>query len=107
MERKTQLNIWYLVMAVLGVILLQDLWQQAQHVQPIPYSEFERKLDRGEIERVTVGDIHIAGTFKTPQADGRTRFVTTRVEPDLPDRLARAGIEYAGAVESTFLRDLL
>jgi len=89
------------------VILLHDLWVQSQTVQPIPYSRFERYLEEGRIERVVIGRQHIRGTFRTPLADGSTRFVTTRVEPEIAERLAAAGVEFTGAVESSFLRDLL
>ena len=107
MERKTQFNVWYLILAIIGVMLLRDLWVQGQQVEPIPYSKFEQYLDQGLIEKVVVGSQHISGTFKSPQPEGQTRFVTTRVEPGVAERLERAGVEFTGAVESSFLRDLL
>ena len=107
MEKKTQFNVWYLILAVIGVMLLRDLWVQSQQVEPISYSKFEQYLDQGLIEQVVVGSQHISGTFKSPLPEGQTRFVTTRVEPGVAERLDKAGVEYTGATESTFLRDLL
>jgi cell division protease FtsH len=107
MEKKTQFNVWYLILAIIGVMLLQDLWVQSREVETIPYSKFEQYLDQGLIDKVVVGTQHISGTFKSPLPDGHTRFVTTRVEPGVAERLEKAGVEYDGAVESTFLRDLL
>jgi len=42
-----------------------------------------------------------------PIPDGRTRYVTTRVEPELAGKLAAHGVTVTGVVESTWLRDLL
>ena len=38
MEKKHQLNIWYVIIAFFGVLLLQYLYTQSQQVEPIPYS---------------------------------------------------------------------
>ncbi len=107
MEKKTQFNVWYMVLAVLCVMLIQNLWIQGRQVEPISYSTFEQHLNQGRIQTVEVGSQYIRGTFKSPLPDGHTRFVTTRVEPGIAERLDKAGVEYSGAVESTFLRDLL
>ncbi len=107
MERNTQIHLWYVILAVLGVFMLQDLWTQTRQIEPIPYSDFVKYLDEGRIDRILIGTKTIQGQFKTPLADGKTGFVTTRVEPDLADRLAGKDVEFAGAVESTFFRDLL
>ena len=106
MEKKTQINIWYVVLAILGVILLRDLWVASQTVKPIPYSQFERYLEQGLVARVQVGADHIRGTFKNPQ-DGKRGFVTTRVEPQLAERLKAKGVEYAGVVKNTWFATLL
>ncbi|WP_375565819.1 ATP-dependent zinc metalloprotease FtsH [Oceaniradius stylonematis] len=106
MERKTQINIWYIVLAIFGVVLLRDLWVQSQAIAPIPYSQFEDYLDEGLIDEVVVGSEYVRGTFTMPQ-DGREAFVTTRVEPDLAERLDEAGVIYTGAAENTWLGTLL
>ncbi|MCT8997581.1 ATP-dependent zinc metalloprotease FtsH [Chelativorans intermedius] len=106
MDRKTQINIWYVVLAVFGVILLRDLWVQVQTVEPIPYSQFERYLDEGRVRDVVVGRDYIRGTFTQPQ-NGKTQFVTTPVDPALADRLSGKAVEFTGAVENTWLGTLL
>ncbi|MDH3317014.1 MAG: ATP-dependent zinc metalloprotease FtsH [Gammaproteobacteria bacterium] len=107
MEKKTQFNVWYIVLAVLSVMLIQNLWIQSRQVEHIAYSTFEQYLDQGRIEKVVVGSQHISGSFKDPLPNGQTRFITTRVEPGVAERLEKAGVEFSGAVESTFLKDLL
>ena len=107
MEKKTQINLWYTLIALLGVLWLQDLWTQAQRIEPIPYSRFEQYLAQGRIEKILIGTQTIQGTFKTPTDAGRTSFVTARVDPDLAEKLKGTGVEFTGVVENTFLRDLL
>ena len=106
MEKKTQINIWYFVAAFFGVLLLQDLWVAGRSVETIPYSAFESYVEQGRVKSVTVGSDSIRGTFTEPQ-NGKTEFVTARVEPDLADRLAAKGVTVTGAVENTFLSSLL
>lgn len=106
MEKKTQINLWYVVLALFGVVLLRDWWVQSQTIAPIPYSQFEDYLDQGLIKDVVVGSDRVRGTFTMPQ-DGREAFVTTRVEPNLAQRLGEAGVTYTGAVENTWLGTLL
>jgi cell division protease FtsH len=107
MDRKTQLNILYTVVATLVIVFAQQWWVQHQQVETISYSEFETLVKAGKVKDVSVTDRHIRGTLKEPLPDGRTRFITTRVEPALSDRLGERGVRVTGAVESTLLRDLL
>ncbi len=107
MQKKAQLNIWYLVLAMIAIMWLQGLWQQMQSVESIPYSRFERYLAEGKIEKIVIGSQTIRGTFKVPQDGGHTAFVTTKVETVLAERLKNSGVEYAAAIESTFIKDLL
>ena len=106
LEPKTKFNVWYLVLAVLGVLVLQYFYVQSQEVEPIPYSTFERYLNDGKIKSIAITDKHITGEFKAPQ-DGKSRFITTRVEPDFAAKLDQKGVEFRGVVESTLLRDVL
>ncbi|MCB1901187.1 MAG: ATP-dependent zinc metalloprotease FtsH, partial [Rhodocyclaceae bacterium] len=52
-------------------------------------------------------DNTIQGTLKTPLSDGRDKFVTTRVDPELAKDLGQYDVKFTGVIESTFLRDLL
>ena len=79
MQPKARFNTWYIVLAVVGVLLLQYFYAQSQQVEPIPYSTFERLLNEGQVKSVAITDRQIVGEFKTPQ-DGKTRFITTRVD---------------------------
>ncbi len=107
MDKKTQFNIWYLALALFGIILLHDVWSTYQQVEVIPYSRFETLLKEGQIEEVRVLHNRLEGKFKSTIDDGRRYFVTNRVEPELAQILTQQGVQFTGVVESTFLRDLL
>jgi len=107
MQKQTQISIWYFIVALFAVLWLQSLWTGMQQVERITYSEFQKHLKEGKIEGIAVYSNRIEGTFKEPMLDGRTRFVTIRVDPELARDLAQYNVNVTGAVESTFLRDLL
>ncbi|MDJ0764060.1 MAG: hypothetical protein QNJ97_13850 [Myxococcota bacterium] len=41
MNRATKINIVYLFIAIIGVVVLHDLWTNDRSVTPVPYSEFK------------------------------------------------------------------
>ncbi|MBI4755990.1 MAG: ATP-dependent zinc metalloprotease FtsH [Betaproteobacteria bacterium] len=106
-EKKTQFSVWYFIFALLTVMWLHNLWVQARTVEPLPYSEFQALLKEGRVAEIAITDNYITGTLKSPLADGRSKFVTTRVEADLARDLAQYDVKFTGVVESTFLRDIL
>lgn len=106
MDKKQQLNLWYVVAAALLLLLFQGWWREMRTTEVIPYSEFLEYLDKGLVDRIAVGEQYITGFFKEPQA-GKTQFVTPRVDPAIANDLAKRGVQFTGVVESTFLRDIL
>lgn len=106
MERGTQINIWYFILALLGVVLLRDLWIESSYVDPIPYSVFEQYVAEGIIDEVTISDTTVRGTLKEPR-NGKSAFVANRVEPGLAEQLRAKGITFSGAVQRTWLTTLL
>lgn len=106
MEKKTQFSIWYFACALLAVLLLHNAWVGARNIAPIPYSEFQTLVKEGKVADIAITDNQIHGTFKAP-VDGKSRFVTTRVEQALAKDLAQYDVKFTGIVENTFLRDLL
>jgi len=106
MEKKTEFNIWYWVLAFMAVLLLQDIIAGARDTAPISYSQFETYLEEGRIKSVAVGQDRITGVFEAP-VDGRNQFVTNIVDPALLDRIDKADVEITGVPENTWLGAVL
>jgi cell division protease FtsH len=106
MNKTARFNLTYILLALLGVLLLRDLWVQQQTVTALPYSEFQALLAAGEIAEVSIADDQIFGTFKK-ERDGKLRFVANRVDPDLARDLEKFGVKFEGVRESTLLPTIL
>jgi len=107
MERRTRFNIGYLLFALLAIFVLQQWWQQAQTVEVVPYSEFEKLLAEDKIDEVVVSEQRITGKLKSTEKNGKKVAVANLVQPDLAERLSKFGVQYTRVNESTFLRDVL
>ncbi len=107
MDKKTQINLWYAIAAVLALFLIQSWWIEQQQVETIPYSQFRSLVDAGKVTDVRVGTKQLTGSLREPLPDGSRRFTTTRVDEPLADWLGQHGATVAGAVENTFLQTVL
>jgi cell division protease FtsH len=105
-EKKTQINLWYVLAAVFAMLLIQDFITASRQTETLPYSEFKRLVAEGKVAEAVVGPTSITGRFREPQ-DGRPFFVTQRVDESLAEDLAKGGVIFTGAVQSTFLTTLL
>jgi cell division protease FtsH len=106
MERRTQFNIGYLLFALVAIFTLQQWWQQAQRIEVLPYSEFEKLLAEHKIDEVVISDQRITGKFKSKEGS-KTIAVANLVPPDLAERLSKYGVTYTRVYESALFRDLL
>ncbi len=107
METRTRFSLWYFAFAVAAVLLLHEMWVGARTIAPIPYSEFQTLLKDGKVADIAVADNRIQGNLRVPLPDGKTKFVTTRVDPDLATELSRHDVKFSGLIESTLLRDVM
>ena len=107
MEKKTQINFWYLTLAIFAILTFQQWWITAREVEIIPYSEFEQQLKDDKIAEIFVHEQYIEGKLKKPLADGRAAFYTTRVDPSLAKHLGQFNVKYTAVVDNTFIRDIL
>ncbi|SCX43086.1 membrane protease FtsH catalytic subunit [Nitrosospira sp. Nsp1] len=106
-DKKTQINFWYVIIAILGILVVQNWYTKYTKVEPIPYSRFHELLDQDKIAEIAITENHIYGSLKNEGADGLKNFVTTRVESELADKLDKHNVIYTGVVQSTWVRDLL
>ena len=99
-------HIGYWIVAFLGLMLFQYVYTATQQVANIPYSQFEQLLREGKVAEIGISDRFIQGKLKGP-LDGKSIFVTTRVDPEFARQLDQYNVRYTGRIESTFLRDIL
>jgi cell division protease FtsH len=110
MDKKVQTNFWYVIAAILGIVMFQGVFSeylQGNKPVQIPYSRFETLLNSGKVAEIGITPNSIRGTLREAQPDGLKDFVTTRVEPDLAARLDKHDVVYRGVIESTLVRDLM
>ena len=99
-------HVSYWVAAFLGIMLVQYVYVGTQKIANIPYSQFEQLLRDGKVAEIGVSDRFIQGKLKEP-LDGKSVFVTTRVDPQFAEELQKYNVRYTGQVESTLVRDIL
>ncbi len=107
MKKETQYHTWYWLAAMVAVMLIQAVFASYTQIAQLPYSEFQEDLKAGRIAEVRVSGNYIQGKFKEPDAKNHTDFITTRVDIETAQELSKYNVKFAGAIESTFLRDLL
>ncbi len=105
MPKHVRFNLAYLLLAV-AVMLALQWWQAARTIEVLPYSEFMRLLDEGRIAEVTLTEQQIVGKLKRPEGS-KTSVIANRVDPQMATELAKRGVAYSQAPQSTLLRDVL
>jgi cell division protease FtsH len=106
MDKSTKITIWYVIAALFGLLAVHSLYNQSTKLTPIPYSRFQALLDEDKVAEIAITQNQIRGTLKESLPDGSKDFITTRVEPDLAEKLDKHNVVYTGVIESTLLRDL-
>ena len=106
MEKKHQFNFAYTLIALWGILLFQYYFGPATRQADISYSQFETYLQEDRINRIAVDDRYIRGEFRQP-IDGKTTFITPRLDPALVATLEDYDVEYTGIIRDTFLANLI
>ena len=109
MENQHKFSIWYVLLGIWVVLIIQSYIASMFAYQVIPYSQFLSMLKEGKITEVAVTANQIEGKMKIEgTTSGETKgFRTIRVDPDLSKLLDQYKITFKGEIESTFLRDIL
>ncbi len=118
-KKEHQINFWYVIVAVLAMIMIQDLLYQPSHIKTISYSEFQQLAAQGKVNDIVVGATTITGTYKAalPQSQplggsqgeskgsspghaaappGPQHFQTYRVPSERADRLTNDKLSFTG-----------
>jgi cell division protease FtsH len=107
LRKQTVWQLAYAIVTIGGFLWLQSAWRETQQTEVVPYSELERALAEGRIERVVISDRELVAELKTPDAQGRRRLTANRVEPELAERLTRFKVPFSRKYESGLWLQLL
>jgi cell division protease FtsH len=95
-RKEHQIHFWYIVAALLAVILIQNLISLVPSTE-IPYSEFQTLVAEHKVKDLVIGTHEISGQYVETPAGKPDRFTTFRVDPGLAAQFAKSGVSYSGA----------
>ena len=108
MKKHYKFSIWYFIVGIWIVLLMQNYLATSFAVKTIPYSEFVAYLEQGKVAEVAISANQIQGRLK-PETEGAREqyFKAIRVDPETSKLLDKYHVQYSGTIESTLLRDIL
>src|SRR5258706_1402251 len=107
LKQETPYPAWYWIAAIAAIMIIHAVFASYTQIENVPSPQFQDDLKAGKIAEVRVSGNYIQGKFKEPDKSGYTDFITTRVDPATAEELSKYNVKFAGAIESTLLRDLL
>jgi cell division protease FtsH len=107
MEKRQKFSIWYVLLGVWFVLILQNYITTMFAIKTIPYSEFLKLLKEKKVVEVAISTNQIQGKIKDDAAGKEQMFKTVRVDPDTSKLLEQYEVNFKGEIESRFLPTLL
>jgi cell division protease FtsH len=107
MEKRQKFSIWYVLLGVWLVLLLQNYITTMFEIKTIPYSEFLKLLKENKVTEVAISANQIQGKIRDDAAGKEQMFRTVRVDPDTSNLLEQYNIDFKGEIESSFFPTLL
>jgi cell division protease FtsH len=104
-EKHHKFSIWYVLLGIWFVLILNNIIASQIGPKQIPYSQFLNQVRADKVKEIAIGKDHITGKM-IDEHGKEVSFTTVRVTPDLAKELQGHQIEFRGEVESTFLRNL-
>jgi len=108
MEKQHKFSIWYVLLGIWIVLIIQNALSSYLAIKTIPYSEFLDLLKEKKVTEVAISANQIQGKMLVDDRDPTKTemFKTVRVDPDLSELLKQYNVIFKGQLESTFLRNL-
>ena len=94
MEKKYKFSLWYVLIGIWIVLLIQNFLGSMFAIRTIPYSEFLKLLKEKRVTEVAISANQIQGKLKAEgEATGKEqRFKTVRVDPEISNLLEEYGV---------------
>jgi len=108
MEKQHKFSIWYVLLGIWIVLIVQNALSSYLAIKTIPYSEFLDLLKEKKVTEVAISANQIQGKMLVDDRDPTKTemFKTVRVDQDLSELLKQYSVIFKGQLESTFLRNL-
>lgn len=105
----------WLIIIVFGVMIFSMVTDMGMHAENIPYSEFEKRVQNGEVKEVTISGDHLTGEMKDeamagkdPKEKKKFEVVLLGPEPEgLTDLLRKNDVLFKYERPSTFVTILI
>ena len=109
MEKHQKFSMWYVLLGVWVVLIVQNAIFSAFSIKTITYSDFLKALNEDRVTEVAITSNMIQGRMKDSRgsSDEGQLFRAVRVDPEISELLSSRNVKFKGEVESTFVRDLL
>ncbi len=108
MEKHQKFSIWYIILGVWAVLILQQYLVGVFAIKVVPYSQFLKLLKDGKVTEVAITANQIQGRMRVDNdPDNVEMFRTIRVDQETSELLEKYDVKFKGEIESTFFRDLL
>jgi cell division protease FtsH len=108
MEKQHKFSIWYVLLGIWVVLLIQNYLGSALAIKTIPYSQFLTLVKENRVTEVAISANQIQGKMIIDDKDPSKSelFKTLRVDSEISSLLEQHNVIFKGQVESTVLRDL-
>lgn len=63
-DKKISFSIWYVVLAIIAIVLVHDFIVATQKLEELPYSEFRTLVAAGKVAEVSVTQQRVTGKLK-------------------------------------------
>lgn len=100
-------NFIVVFVGLIAILTVRDIWTKYSQVETIPYSEFQSLVRDNKIAEIIVSRDFIQGVLKNPTGEGKSQFVTNRIDPELAKSLSSSDAKIIGLVENTLFREIL
>jgi cell division protease FtsH len=107
MEKRQKFSIWYVLLGIWIVLILQNYMTTVFAIKTIPYSEFLKLLKENKVTEVAISANQIQGKIKENDTGKEQMFRTVRVDSDTSKLLEQYNVNFKGEIESRFFPALL
>ena len=100
MEKRQKFSIWYVVLGIWIVLILQNYITTMFAIKTIPSSEFLKLLKENKVTEVAISANQIQGKVKDNAAGKEQMFRTVRVDPDTSKLLEQYNVNFKGSFKT-------